>query len=387
MDITVKPCRPEGIFTPPGSKSFIHRALVCLALADGEGKIGNICPGDDIKASAACADALKSDASAPVFPCGESGSTLRFFLPAALTKARNSVFTGSERLFEREGGLYAEIFKDKGISIKRSGKGLEVSGKLTPGEYILPGDVSSQYISGLLMALPLLGGESRITLTTPLESKKYVDMTLEVMKYFGIDNIKKDEKGFVVPGFCKYSPGVVNAPGDWSAAACFYAFNFVGGNITVNGLDKKGNQSDSICLSLFENADKEDFSADISDCPDLGPLLFALAAAKNGGSFTGTKRLRLKESDRCAVMALELRKFGIETVSEENRFTVLPGRLNTPDEIICGHNDHRIIMALTLLLTLCGGRLSGAEAVSKSMPGFFDELKKLGAKITTEEKQ
>ncbi|MBQ9358325.1 MAG: 3-phosphoshikimate 1-carboxyvinyltransferase, partial [Abditibacteriota bacterium] len=259
-------------------------------------------------------------------------------------------------------------------------RSLTVRGSLGPGTYRIRGDLSSQFASGLLFVLPLMDGDSRIEFTTPPESLPYIQMTIQVLDMFGV-KVNSDGDALAIPGGQKYLPRDADAEGDWSNAAFLEVLNLFGGSVKTEGLDPDSLQGDKICREYFARLAAGFAEADISQCPDLGPVLFAAAAGLHGGRFTGTARLAIKESDRAAAMAEELAKFGIRCRAEDNEFTVYPGELKAPTVPLYGHNDHRIVMALASLLTVTGGSLRGAEAVNKSWPEYFDTLKTLGVEV------
>lgn len=380
-----------GRITAPPSKSVAHRLLICGALANGKSVIEGISQSKDMEATLDCIKALGVDFlkiedtvsingisshGNYVFNCHESGSTLRFFIPIALLSGRTCTFVGSERLMARGIEVYEEFFGRQGIScIKESGK-ITLSGKLHPDVFSLRGDVSSQYISGLLFALPLLDGDSVINITTELESAPYIDITIECLKKFGIE-VVKGNTSYYIRGQQKYKPCIQTVEGDYSNAAFLDGFNLLGGNVSVLGLNESSCQGDKIFRDYYEKIKNGTPVLDISSCPDLGPVLFALASVNKGATFLGTKRLKIKESDRCEAMKNELSKFGVEMQIFENSVTVSDGA-QAPSGELFGHNDHRIVMALTLLLSRFGGVIDGCEAVSKSYPDFFERISVLG---------
>ena len=395
MNIRMEPCVLRGKIAAPPSKSCAHRALLCAALSEGESTVRGVSESEDILATLDCISALgrhwirsgnevrisgklSVELDDAVFPCRESGSTLRFFLPIALAMGGSTVFTGSERLLERGVGVYEALFAEKGISLLKTPNAVSVQGKLHPGEYAISGSISSQFISGLLFALPLLKGSSTLNVLPPVESRPYIGLTLDALQSAGIHVQELSENRFRIPGRQRYHAAETTVEGDWSNAAVLFALRALGHDITVSGLNADSRQGDRVCTELLQRLDEAEPEIDLSDCPDLGPLLFAFAAARRGAVFTGTRRLRLKESDRASAMAEELRKFGIHTEIEENRVTVFPGSLHRPAMPLSGHNDHRIVMALTLLCTLTGGEIHGAEAIAKSWPDFFRELESAG---------
>ncbi|MBQ6907429.1 MAG: 3-phosphoshikimate 1-carboxyvinyltransferase [Clostridia bacterium] len=399
MKVKISPSNLSGKFSAPPSKSFAHRSIICAALSNGKSRIYNLQKSEDILATLDCISAFGVSAvenpefteiigngakkiSSALFPCRESGSTLRFFFPIALSMCGKSVFTGSPRLIERGIGLYEDILKD--IKIVKNDTSIEATGNLTSGEYTIRGNVSSQYITGLLLSLPLLDGDSKITVIPPFESRPYVDITISVMEDFGVEIKKCGENSYFIRGNQNYTARDTEIEGDWSNSAVFFALNALGSDITVAGLNAKSLQGDIVITEYIKKLDEPTPKIDISDSPDLAPVLFALAAAKNGAEFTGTARLRIKESDRAKAMQEELQKFGIKTEIYENSVKVFKGELQKPSAPIFSHNDHRIVMATAMLLTVTGGSICGAEAVSKSFPDFFDVLKSLGAEVSYE---
>ena len=279
---------------------------------------------------------------------------------------------------ERGIGVYEEILPPKGISVEKTASTIALRGSLTAGTYTLRGDVSSQFVSGLLLALPLLAGDSTVCVLPPVESRPYIDITRDVMASFGVYVEEERENRFHIPGGQRYGSRAAAVEGDWSNAAFLMA---LGDGVEVTGLRDNSLQGDRVCREMLRRLREPGAVLDLAPCPDLGPILFAAAARGHGAVFTGTRRLRIKESDRVAAMAQELAKFGVRVQAEENRVTVLPGGITAPTEELDGHNDHRIVMALSVLAASAGGTISGAEAVNKSYPDFFDALRTLGLTI------
>lgn len=387
MTVTIFPSRPAGSAAAPPSKSMAHRLLLCAGLAIGEKTVHGVALSEDILATMDCLRALgvgcrirdgdvivtgytpHCGAEGAVLPCRESGSTLRFFLPLCLFGPPITL-TGSPRLLARPLDVYRKLCERQGIRFEKGETSLLVQGTLKPGEFRLPGDVSSQFVSGLLFALPGLPGDSVIRLRPPVESRSYIEMTMDALRSFGVETRWLDRETIAAPGRqCCAFRSDVTVEGDWSNAAFFLALG-----IPVTGLNPNSLQGDRVCVEYFEALRQGTATLDISDCPDLGPVLMAFAAMHRGGRFTGTRRLRMKESDRGWAMAEELRKFGVETRVEENEITVGSG-VRTPSETLDGHNDHRIVMALSVLCARAGGTITGAEAVRKSFPDFFERLK------------
>lgn len=380
MNIRIKPSHLKGTVTAPPSKSYAHRLLICAALSGGSSVVHGISKSDDILATLDCIDALgtQDTLNNAVFPCRESGSTLRFFIPIALAFGGTAEFRGTQRLMERGISIYETLFAGRGISISRSADAIKVSGRLKPGEFTLDGNVSSQFVTGLLFALPLLEGDSIIHVLPPVESRKYIDITIDALRSFGVEIKETEPDIFFVRGGQIYETRDVEVEGDWSNAAALYAFNALGCELEIGGLSSDSIQGDRVCLDILDRLSCPGAVIDLSDCPDLGPVMFAVAAAEYGADFTGTRRLRIKESDRAQAMADELIKFGITAEIGENSVRILPGKLLPPTQKLSGHNDHRIIMAMTILASLVGGEIEGTEAIKKSYPDFFEVLCRAG---------
>lgn len=396
MQVRIEPGCAHGTVAAPPSKSMAHRLLLCAALAEGESIVHGVSESEDMRATLDCIRALgaawtKAGDTVTVqggirrtglpFPCRESGSTLRFFIPASLLPGGTAVFTGTERLMERGIGVYETVFSGKGIQMQKGAARLMLHGSLPAGTYTLPGNVSSQFISGLLFALPLLPGDSTLHVLPPVESRPYLELTRAAQRQFGIAVEERTQNCFSIAGGRRYRAAEVSVEGDWSNAAALLALNALGGDVQVTGLAPDSLQGDRVCLADLRALESPGAVLELSSCPDLAPVLFAVAAAKHGARFTGTRRLRIKESDRAQAMAQELKKFKIAVEVEENAVIVFPGTLTAPEEPLDGHNDHRIVMALALLCSRTGGVLSGAEAVAKSFPAFFDTLRQLGLEI------
>ena len=397
MTVTVQPGKASGTITAPPSKSFAHRMILCAALADGVSYVHGVSMSEDILATLDCVAALgvhytfKGDtleihggihpSKHPLFPCRESGSTLRFFIPVSLLCSDTVTFHGTERLMERGIGVYETLFSARGISCKKSETEIQIEGNLTAGTYTLPGNVSSQYVSGLLFALPLLGKDCTVQVIPPVESRPYIDITIAAMRTFGVEVTEPTPNTFFIRGAQNYQNQDVSVEGDWSNAAFLFALKELGGDVTVTGLNHNSIQGDKACLRLFQNLNEINAVSDISDCPDLAPVLFALAAVRGDRQFTGTKRLKIKECDRGEAMALELAKFGVSCELSDNAIRICGGAFQPPKETLCGHNDHRIVMALTILASLVGGTITDAQAVRKSYPNFFDDMCSLGLEV------
>lgn len=399
MQIEILPSTARGSVVAPPSKSMAHRLLICAGLCNGLSRISGIAPSQDVLATLDCLSAIGAtyryegntvemqgiDPSRvsvkETLACRECGSTLRFFIPIALLCEKEVTLTGSTRLMERPLGVYDEMCRAHGLPFRQKNGCVTVKGKLQSGIYELAGDVSSQFISGLLFVLPLLEGDSEIRLTGKVESRSYIDLTVRALALFGVSVEWKNDRTIAIAGGQRYCSKITEVEGDYSNSAFFEAINKIGGAIVVDGLSKESLQGDRVYASYFEELQKGMPTLSLANCPDLGPVLMAVAAANHGAVFTDTARLKIKESDRGAAMARELAKLGGKVQLEENTIRVLPSALHAPTELLDGHNDHRIVMALSVLLTKLGGRIDGAEAVAKSMPDFFERLQDLGVKI------
>ena len=391
------PCSLKGSIDAPPSKSMAHRYLIGAALSGKTCRISGFDYSEDILASMDCLKALGAriavqgdcvtidpdrfmTAENPVLSCRESGSTLRFFIPLALCLGREVTLRGSRRLFERPLEIYEALCREKGFAFAKTEDTLTLCGKLSSGHYAIRGDVSSQFITGLVFALIYLGGDSEIEIVPPFESRSYVNLTLSALRSFGADVAFTDAYHIVIResqmhAYC----GRID--GDYSNAAFLDAFNHIGSDVSVGNLSGDSLQGDRVYQNYFRLISEGTPTLDISDCPDLGPVLFALAAMKNGAVFTGTDRLKAKESDRGMAMHEELVKLGGGLIFGDNRITVPKQQLAYRGEPLSGHNDHRIVMAMSLVLSRIGGAIDDAQAVRKSYPGFFEDIQKLGAEV------
>lgn len=400
MKVNVFPGTARGTVQAPPSKSMAHRYLIAAALAKGESTVRGIAYSQDILATIDCLRALGVEIAThedsvtvrggtALTPCGdllcrESGSTLRFMLPLCLLSGAPATLKGSTRLMERPLTIYEELCADKEFSFTRSGGAVTVCGRLQSGSYEVDGSVSSQFITGLIFALLTLEGESTLCLTGKVESRSYIDLTLSALREFGFSVAWAGENELKIIGGSGTGRDCT-VEGDYSNAAFFEALALLGGEVTVTGLREDSLQGDRVYLEYFKALAAGTPTLSLANCPDLGPILFAMAAALNGAVFTDTARLKIKESDRGAAMAEELRKCGVELVLEENRITVPAGQLTPPAEPIFGHNDHRIVMSMAVLCTRVGGCIEGAQAVAKSMPDFFEKLSSLGIEVLKNE--
>ena len=389
MDVRITPGPLRGTVAPPPSKSMAHRAILAMLLAEGEGKISNLAVSQDIEATRRCAAALKeADAAGlPLLDCGESGSTLRFLIPVALVLRGGGRFTGRGRLMERPQGPYFALFDEKGVFYERKDGVLTVRGELTPGTYRLPGGVSSQFVTGLLYALPLLEGDSEIVLASALESRGYVDMTLAMLRDFGVRVENHSYELFSVPGKQRFTAKDVTIEADWSQAAFWLAAASLGSPVRITGLNERSAQGDRVIAGYaagFARGGRGPEEISVADCPDLVPPLAVMAALRGGTTrLTGAARLRLKESDRLTSVTRTLNALGAD-VEEGPDFLSIRGRdgLRGGAAVDCC-NDHRIAMMAAIAATRCAEpvTLLGAECVGKSYPDFWEDYRMLGGKL------
>ena len=404
MTVTFTPSAARGTVSAPPSKSDAHRALIAAALSDGC-VVKNLAFSKDIEATATCLNKMgavvekanggllfgslrpENIDNSQVFDCFESGSTLRFLLPLCMLSGKEYTFVGSGRLLARPLSVYEEICRRDGIRFENNGKKITVAGRLKGGDYSVPGNISSQFITGLLFALPLCENDSRLTVTGAFESASYVDITLGVLRRFGIE-IGREGNVFSIKGGQTFRADEYTVEGDWSNAAFLDAFNLLGGNVTVTALSPDSAQGDRVYREMFARFGTEKCPVfDLSDCPDLAPLMFSLAAFFGGARFVGTKRLALKESDRGETMKEELSPFGAKLHIFDNEIVVECEELHAPTRALYGQCDHRVVMALSVLCSRFGGTITGAEAVEKSFPDFFSKLKSLTIGLVTDDTQ
>lgn len=414
--IRIIPRSLSGQIVVPPSKSLCHRAIIAAALAKGTSRIENVTLSEDIKATiegvqalgarvsfennclTISGDILESKAPA-VLNCRESGSTLRFLIPVALIKERNISFTGSGSLGARPLTPYMQIFQQKEIYCSSSALPFELRGSLTPGDYSLNGDISSQFISGLMFALPLLEGDSHIRIDGALESKSYIDLTIDVLNRFGISIENESYQDFYIRGNQRYTAVGYTVEGDYSQAAFWIAAGLMGDTIHCKNLSLQSKQGDRAFLDILRSAGAkltmsgdsisvcksmlQPFTADVSQCPDIAPILAVVAALTPGVSeITGAARLRIKESDRLKAIATELNKLGAEVHEEESSLTIV-GKPCIAGGEANSWGDHRIAMALAIASIKCTNPvvIRNSTAVSKSYPDFFKDFVMLGGKI------
>ncbi len=401
MNIEIKRSALSGRIKAPPSKSMAHRLLICAGLAEGRSVIHGISDSEDVRATLNCLSTLgvryekngdtvtvdgidiKTAVADKALDCNESGSTLRFFIPLCLMSGQRFELAGSKTLFTRPLSVYERICREQSIEFRRTGEmGISVKGRLHGTDYRVEGNISSQFISGLLFVLPLCDTDSTVYITPPIESRSYLDLTIQALDSFGVSVEWSDERTLYIKGNQRYSPREVNVEGDYSNAAFFAAMNlFDGNNIEIEGLLDSSLQGDRAYIKFFDMLCRGTPTIHIGNCPDLGPVLMAVAAAKNGAVLCGTHRLKIKESDRGTAMAEELSKLGTSVTVHDDSIVVYPAEFHAPKEALNGHNDHRVVMSLSVLLSLVGGKIEGAEAVNKSLPAFFDMMSSLGCEV------
>ncbi|MDO4198698.1 MAG: 3-phosphoshikimate 1-carboxyvinyltransferase [Erysipelotrichaceae bacterium] len=400
MKEIIKPSKLYGEIKAPSSKSFCHRLLIGACLCKGKCVIDNVLFSDDILATIDCLKALGGrfetdedrvivDGSlflkdiADSMNCHESGSTIRFMIPLVMLCDKKVDLYGSKRLMERPFDVYEDIAKDNSFLFEKHEDYISVKGKLKPGRYKVRGDISSQFITGLLYALSVYEEDSVIEIIEPIESKSYIDMTLEAMAYYGVKTDFKDN--ILTLNSNKYQAynGMVEA--DESNAAFLDAFNVLGNEVNVKGLNPDTLQGDSIYHYDFKKIKEGKAVLDLKNCPDLGPIYMALGALNHGLILKNTRRLKAKECDRGMAMKQELEKIGAVVKVEENEIEVIASPVKEGDYVFESHNDHRIVMAMSVVASVTGGTIMNAEAVRKSYPHFFEDLRKLHAKVDIEE--
>ena len=394
MNVKIKKGKIGGIISAIPSKSYAHRISICNFLAGKNPKSGaEGVLSKDITATEDCLTRVMSGIS--TLDCGESGSTLRFLLPLLAVIGGKYVLIGHGKLMDRPNDQLFKVLNEHGVTTKKTDV-IEIDGKLTAGEYKIRGDISSQYVSGLLMALPTLSADSKVVLTTPLSSAPYVDITIQVLESFGVKIIKEDY-GYYVKGNQKYSGGIL-PEGDWSNAAFFLTLGAVAGDVTVTGLNTDSVQGDKRILDVLQLAganvsvsedqvrvkksDLKGFTFDFEDCPDMVPIASVIAASAKGTSvIKNIERLRIKESDRVKTTMDMLNSFGIRSECDGKNLTVHGGRVISG--VAESFNDHRIAMSAAVLATVADGEsvINDAAAVNKSYPEFYKHLTKVGGRV------
>ena len=414
-DVKFSPFVPNGTVNVPPSKSDVHRAIICAAMANGVSRISPVALSNDIKATIGCIKALGADAvlennvltvdgtnmyknKTALLDCGESGSTLRFFIPIAAVGNINATFVGKGKLPQRPIGIFTEALPKAGTVCKtEGGLPLEIKGQLKSGIFEIPGNVSSQFITGLLLALPILESDSEIVLTSPLESVGYIAMTIRTMKQFGV-NIQATEKGWHIKGGQSYKTCDYTTDGDWSQAAFFMVLGAVSGKVTVKGVAKDSTQGDKKCTEILarfgakvtqldnevtvEKGKLKAITIDASQIPDLVPVLSVCAAFAEGTTkIINAERLRIKECDRLKATAELLNNLGGK-VKELSDGLEITGVSSLKGGNVNGYNDHRIVMSAAVCAARSDEDITAtfAMSINKSYPDVYIDYNSIGGK-------
>lgn len=417
MKVKVTPSKVHGNVKIPASKSMAHRALICASLSDGTSIVSNVTNSKDIEATVGCMKALgaiikqidettyevtgtnlfKQEGNITC-NANESGSTLRFLIPLAVCTNAKVKFLGQGRLLQRPMDVYENEFKKQNIEFNQSDKEIIVSGNLQAKDYVVQGDISSQFITGFMFVLPLLDQDSTLTITEPYESKSYVNLTIQMLAKFGIEIIETSSNSYLIKGNQHYKAQDVSVEGDFSQLAFFAVLGTLNNTLSCSNMDMSSKQGDKAILDCIPSftSDKDTITftkkqpapqtIDLSNCPDLGPILCVLASFTNGETnIVNAARLRMKESDRIEAMETELKKWGVDITSTFDSIQIHGKehyKSNNTVEIF-GHNDHRIVMAMTVF-GLCAGSeciIDDAQAITKSYPTFFEDIQSLGGKV------
>jgi len=419
MKATIFPSTCKGSIKIPPSKSMAHRSIICASLANGKSVISNVAYSDDIKVTIEGMKNLGANITcfedsieivgiknfqhlknSTIF-CKESGSTLRFFIPIFSLCNQVLTFTGENRLLKRPQRIYEDIFKSQNISYIQDDNKIEIGGSLKSGHYELDGNVSSQFISGLLFALPLLKEDSTIHIKEPYESRSYVDLTLQMLELFGIQATYKDTNTLYIKGGQSYKPNNYTIEGDFSQAGFYCVLACINNDLTLTGLNPNSKQGDKQIIDIIKDfginviENKDGYTIckgvltpkgiDLQNCPDLGPILCVLMALTSGKSqIYNALRLRYKESDRIKAMDDELKKCGVDIHSTQAEIMVNGNPPYTCTDELNGHKDHRIVMSLAILATILKQpvTINDAQYINKSYPSFFDDLKTIGIEVT-----
>ena len=410
--VRVSPAKLNGTISVPPSKSAAHRAIICAALSEGVSVLQPVDLSNDIIATIECMKKLGAAfymegdrvtvtgitlrPESAQLHCGESGSTLRFLIPVAAALGVSARFTGSGKLPERPIGVYTDCLPGKGVPCRtEGGLPLEISGQLSSGKYEIPGNISSQFVTGLLLALPMLEGDSEIILSSPLQSVGYINMTLQTMESFGV-RVRASENGWFIPGGQKYTAGDHKVEGDWSQAAFFMTAAALGGEITIDNLDMNSTQGDKACVEIYKRLGADisivddklimkggrlhGIELDAADIPDMVPAFSVAAALAEGKTvIRGAARLRIKECDRLAAMRDGLSRLGAKIEETEDGFVIEGVKALRGGEVE-GYNDHRIVMSMAVAAAACGEDIiiSDMESINKSYPSFFEDYQSLG---------
>lgn len=418
FDVELFPSILNGEVKAPPSKSLSHRALICASLAKGQSTITNIAYSEDILATISALELLgakfekydnrlvikgtrRIKAPNKAINCNESGSTLRFLIPIFSLSNKKISFTGSPSLIKRPQSIYKDIFSEDGNTFKVDGDIITVNGSVTGREYLLKGNVSSQFFTGLMFALPLLKEDSKILVEGILESKSYISLTIQILEEYGIE-IQEIENGYFIKGNQVYKPKNYKIEGDYSQAAFFLVGGVLNGQIKVCDLDPESLQGDKAIIDVIKamrgkvihmengfitkSSNTVGITIDLSDFPDLGPIIALLGSLSEGKTrITNASRLRIKESDRIESTVRTLKMLGANISSTKDEIVIRGKKALKGGVTVDSYNDHRIAMMVSIAASLSTEKviLTNANAVSKSYPNFFDDYKSVGGNITT----
>lgn len=415
--VTLLPSTINGTVDVPPSKSMSHRALICASLSKGKSVIKNVLLSADITATMLALEHLgakfevnqstitvtgvkKIKYDGENVNCNESGSTIRFLIPIFSLSNKKVTFTGEQSLFSRPFEIYEKIFDEDDNYFSNSKDSIVVNGSVKSRDYYIDGNVSSQFFSGLLFTLPLLKEDSTLYYNGTLESKSYIDLTIEILDYFGID-IQEIENGYFIPGSQTYKETDYNVEGDYSQSAFHLVAGVIGGHLQANNLSQESNQGDKKIIEIIkdmkgkviytengfitEKTQTIGIPIDISDCPDLAPIVALLGSLSKGTTtITNISRLRLKESDRVESTVSTLSALGADIISTDNDIIIHGKSMLKGGVILDSYNDHRIAMMISIAAIRCEQEITLLRplAINKSYPGFFDDYKKIGGKFS-----
>ena len=406
-NVIIKKSIAKGKVVAPPSKSMAHRYLIAASISKNKFTINNIEYSDDIKATIESLRALNVhikeneysveidsreflenydlNANNELF-ANESGSTLRFMIPLCLLDGNERVIKGSKKLFTRPLDEYKKLCDENGFNINIKEGSVVLSGILKEGEYHLSSTQSSQFITGLIFALSYIRKKSKIILEGDINSKSYINMTIDTLNDFGFNVSWENDNIINIDDKYEIKNNEYTVEADFSNAAFLDAFNYInnGSNVEVMGLNNNSFQGDKVYKKHFDEIKNNMPTIDIKDIPDLAPILIAISSINNGAKLINTKRLKIKESDRGSAMKEELKKCGVDIEVYDNDILVNKSDIKTPIEDIDSHNDHRIAMAMSVILSLTGGKILNASSVNKSYPNFYNDISKLGINVEVE---
>lgn len=415
MKVDIYPSTVSGSIQPPASKSFLHRSIISACLARGHSTINNIILSEDVMATVQAfrdvgvsieingdsfdvySEGIESFSEQVVVNCNESGTTMRFLIPI-LSNTNFAYFKGKSSLMNRPYDVYESIYKKLGLVFIKESDKIITKGNIISGDYEVRGDISSQFISGLLFVLPLLKGDSTIKIIGNFESKQYVDMTVDILRRFGV-NVRKINQTFFIEGNQKYRPIIINAETDYSQMAFFAVLGIVNNNLEITGINYDSFQPDLRILDIIDEMDGEIVKTknavlirkskilgkqiDVSQCPDIAPILGVLGSVASGVTkITNAKRLVMKESNRLLSTFITLETYGVDVEMKEDSIVIIGGK-ELHGNVFDSFNDHRIAMTVAIAATIADSKVTilNAEAINKSYPTFYQDLEKLGVRI------